>query len=224
MLIACVLAVALVAGVPWPLVAAIGLGSLAPWPAAGLLVVAAALARRRRKTEAGIADEAVFLAAMAAELRAGASLRTALCTAAPAAPALDLTQVARMARAGVTPAVIADCIAGLLPERGAPVAAALSVAGAAGGRAAAVFDRLAADAWAEVDAHRTHSALTAQARLSAWVVGGLPAAVLAMLAVTGRLGGLMAAGPTGMVLVGVGLVLELAGVAAVVALVRGVGR
>jgi tight adherence protein B len=223
-LTACALAAALVAGVPWPIVAIMGLGSLAPWPAAAVVTCAAGHALRSRRGRAGAADEAALLGAVAAEMRGGASLRTALATAASAVPGLDLAPVVRLAEAGAPVEEMAGEIAGLLPGRGRSAAAALSVAGVAGGRAAVVFERLAADAWAEVESGRTHAALTAQARLSAWVVGGLPIVAVAALAATGRLGLVVASGPAGIAVMALGLALELAGIAAVVLMLRGVGR
>jgi Flp pilus assembly protein TadB len=66
---------------------------------------------------------------------------------------------------------------------------------------------------------RERRALTAQARLSAWIVGGAPLGLLAILAVTGRLGGLLG-DPVGRFVLGVGLALEFAGAATVVLMVR----
>lgn len=224
MLIASVLAAAALAGVPWPIVALLGLAHVAPWPALAVFVAVVSLAMRRRRPAPGAADEATWLAAVAAELRSGASLRTALAAADSAAPALSTSRLARMAEAGAPVERMAAEVVAALPCRGRAVGAALNVASTAGGKVASVFDGLAADAWADVESSRAMVALTAQARLSAWVVGGLPLVVLTILAVTGRLGVVLGSGPLAGIVMAVGLVLEAAGVAVVVALLRGVGR
>jgi tight adherence protein B len=223
-LIAAALAAAVLAGVPWPVVALLALAHAAPWLALGVFAVVVTLAVRHRPPIASAADEASWLAALAAELRSGASLRTALSMVSSVVPALPTSGLARLAEAGAPVERIADEAAAVLPHRGRAVGAALSVAGAAGGRVAVVFERLAADAWADVESGRAMAALTVQARLSAWVVGGLPVVGLVILVVTGRLGAVLGSGSVAAFAMAVGVVLEVAGVAAVVAMVRRVGR
>ncbi len=223
MLIASALAAAVMAGVPWPIVALLGLAHVAPWPAIAMFAVAVGLAIRSRPRVAGVADEASWLAAIAAELRSGASLRTALHTVASAAPSVPTAGLARLAEAGAPVERMAAEAVVALPSRGRAVAAALSIAGTAGGRVAVVFERLAADAWAEVETSRAMVALTAQARLSAWVVGGLPLVVLGILALSGRLDLVLGSGTVGVSVMALGLALEIAGVVVVLALVKGVG-
>ena len=110
-----------------------------------------------------------------------------------------------------------------LPGNGRLAAAAFRLASATGGRVAALFHTLAARAAETGRLSRERRALTAQARASAWVVGGMPVALLVLLAVTGRMGPLLA-DPAGVVVLAVGLGLEAAGVGVVWLMVRGAGR
>lgn len=223
MLTAVALAAAVAARVPWPVVGFVALATMAPLPAAAMLAVAVVHAVRTGGTRIGASDEAAWLAAVAAELRGGASLRIALCAAAADAPAIDFRRVIRLAGAGAAIDQVAAEVARVLPRRGSTVGAALSLAGCAGGRAAAVFERLAGAAWDEAEALRQRSTLTAQARLSAWIVGGLPVVAVAALALSGRLGVVLASGPMGAAAMGLGMALELAGLTTVLVTVRRVG-
>ncbi|MDQ3783219.1 MAG: hypothetical protein M3349_09850, partial [Actinomycetota bacterium] len=92
------IAVCLLAGVPWVVAAALAVGAL--WPEAGLGVVLVMHLVQRRRVPDGATDEAVVLAAMGAELRRGASLRTAIEPAASRASQLDLSAAVRLAEAG----------------------------------------------------------------------------------------------------------------------------
>jgi tight adherence protein B len=107
-----------------------------------------------------------------------------------------------------------------LPVTGRLFAAALAVAARAGGRAATVFDRLALRATDEAAIARERATATAQVRLSAWIVGGLPLVAIAFAAASGRLEALVASGPFGVVALVVGLTLVGSGLAVVVLVVR----
>jgi Flp pilus assembly protein TadB len=124
------------------------------------------LARWRRRHSSHRSDEQQLLAAIHAELAAGASLRHAI---AAVGDHTESTDVRRLALAG---APMKTVVAAL--EAGPRVAAAIDVAARSGGRAAAVFQRLADRAAADVDLAREQRTLTTQARLSAAIVAGMP--------------------------------------------------
>ena len=224
MLSAVVLALALAAGAPSPV---LGVAVLAMWQPLWLLAFAAVWAvvahRRRRLTRAGPADEGGFLQGLAAELDAGASLRAAVVAASTRAPALDLAWACRLADAGLPAEQVGEALQIALPVNGRLAAAAFRLAAATGGRVAALFHTLAARAAEVGRLNRERRALTAQARASAWVVGGVPVALLLLLTLTGRTGRRLA-DPAGGVVLAVGLALEAAGVAVVWLMVRGTGR
>ncbi len=175
---------------------------------------------RRRRTD-GTAGETGFLEGMAAELQAGASLRGALEAAAMRAPGLPLHLAVRRARAGRPAAEVAEALGPALPTNGRLVAAAFRLAAVTGARTASLFGALAVRSAEAGDLLREQRAATAQARLSAWVVGAAP---LVLLALTSVLGGgfssLLAAGPSGWVLGGAGLFLEALGATAVWLMMR----
>ena len=91
-----------------------------------------------------------------------------------------------------------------LPGTGPKAAAAFRVAATSGGRAADVFLRLADRAAADADLARQRRVLTTQARLSALIVGGLPA-VWFVFGGVGRLETLIAGGGAVIALLGLGM-------------------
>ncbi len=222
MLSVAILALALAGGAPLVVVAVAG---LAFWRPLWLLAAAAlwAVIARRGRRQPGPGDEADFLQGLAAELGAGAALRSALVAAAARAPALGLGRACRLAGAGLPAGQVGEALESALPVNGRLAAAAFRLASATGGRVAALFHSLAGRAAEVGRLERERRALTAQARASAWVVGSLPLALLAMLAVTGRAGALLGS-PAGPVVLAVGLGLEAAGVGIVWLMVRGAGR
>ena len=142
------------------------------------------LGRRRAaaEVEAALPD---LLERVAGEFRAGASLLRALAEAAggaglPEALAADLARVvARADDGGLGPALAAWAEDRPLPAVAA-AAAALEVAAGAGGPAAPALEGLAAGLRDRHDAAGEVAALSAQARLSAVVVGAAPVASLAL--------------------------------------------
>ena len=218
MLSAALLSLSIAAGAPLLVVA---VAALAFWRPLWLLAAAGlwALLARRRQRRVGPGDEADFLQGLAAELGAGAALRSAVVAAAARAPALDLGRACRLAGAGLPAEQVGAALQAALPVNGRLAAAAFRLASSTGGRVAGLFHSLAARAADVGRLERERRALTAQARASAWVVGSLPVAVLVMLAATGRAGTLLgdAAGPAVLAL---GLGLEAAGVAVVWLMVR----
>lgn len=152
-------------------------------------------------------DEQRFLSAVHAELRAGASLRWALADAATGHDGQILRASRRLALAGAPYAQIARSLR-RLPGNGRGVAAAVEVSAVSGGKAADVFLSLANRAAAQADLERQRQVLTAQARFSALVVGGLPVLWLAFGGL-GRLRSLIDRGAGAVALVG--LTMELVG-------------
>lgn len=214
----------------------IGLGLAAGWPLAvlgvaagvamapvptfvGVLGVGAVAAVRRRRDRPGPDAEAAFLRGVAAELAGGASLRAAL-AGAPSG-GLETGPAVRAAAAGVSADRVARLLADALPVNGRVVAATWVLAAESGGPAAALFQSLARRATDEGDLIRERRSLTAQARASAWVVAGLPVVLLAGSLASGRLD---PGDPVVAVVLAVGGALQVAGIAVVVAMVRGSAR
>ncbi|MFQ5515936.1 MAG: type II secretion system F family protein [Acidimicrobiia bacterium] len=212
-----VIGVGLAAGIPWPVLA---VAALAVWqPVFFLILVAVWVLWSRRGKPDGDA-EASFLSALAAELRAGASLRHGLMAAAHPDVELDLTPLVRSARLGRPASEMAVHLEAALPENGALAGAAVEMVAETGASAAATFAALAVRAAEAADDRRQAQALSAHVRLSAWVVGLAPAATWLLLAVTGRAGALFDHGPAGALVLGVGLALEIAGASSVWLMVR----
>jgi tight adherence protein B len=213
---------ALLAGAPWQLVAILVIAVRLP-----VLFLAGVAGwtvwHRRTPAAAGPSAEADLLRGMAAELAAGASLRGALVAASDRAPSLDLRRAVRLAAAGFPAAEVGEALRDALPHNGRLVAPAFRLAAETGGRASGIMTTLAARADDVGALARERRALTAQARLSAWIVGGAPLLVLGALAAAGRLGPLAAA-PAGRIVLAVGIGLETAGVAAVALMLRRAGR
>lgn len=224
MLSAVVLALAVVLGAPLPLLGVVVLAMWRPlWLLAAALAWGVAARRRSRRAGPGPVDEAGFLQGLAAELDAGASLRAAVGAAATRAPALDLSGACRLAAVGAPAEAVGEALQGALPVNGRLAAAAFRLASSTGGGVAALFHTLANRAAEVGRLNRERRALTAQARASAWVVGGAPVILLALLAATGRLGPLLS-DPAGRWVLAAGLALETAGAVAVWSMVRGAGR
>ncbi|MCP3998136.1 MAG: hypothetical protein GY722_24210 [bacterium] len=179
-----------------------------------LTVVAAILLvpgieRLRRMPRSRPIDEERFHAAVHSELQAGASLRSAI-----SAAAQDLPELAGIHRAAVSGHPMDEVAAALLvlPNTGSEARVAVRVADLSGGRAADVFLRMADRAAAAADLDRQRRILTAQARLSAAIVGGLPFVWLLF----GGVGRLRALVDNGGGAIGVaGIVMEAVGVALV---------
>ena len=210
MLMAVLVAMALVRG-PHPAWAGIlAFAYLSPagfLAAAGSWGVLQAVQRSRARRERPGA-EADFLRGMAAEIDAGASIRQAVAAAADRAPTLQLDGVVRLAEAGRPAPEVAAGLADALPLNGRLAAAAYQLVVETGARASAVFAGLAVRAAGAGDLARERRALTAQTRLSAWLVGGLPVAAIAALSLAGRgpdpagAGGPLIAGGVGLIAVG----------------------
>lgn len=213
------LALGLLTGLPLVLVLLGWLVSAHPAMAlAGIGGYAASTGWRRRRGRAGPDDEAAFLLALSAELTAGASLRTSLASAGGRCDRLPLHGACRAAAAGLPAPAVARMLGEALAVNGRIAAAAWLLAAESGGPAAAVMQSLAVRSAREGELIRERRALTAQARASAWVVAGLPLLVLAGSLLSGRLD--LAGDPALGFVVALGLALQIAGIAVVVAMVR----
>lgn len=221
MLTAVLLAGALAVGVPPVMIAIAAVAAIEP----RLVLVGASVwgfvaTLRRRATSVTPDDEATLFHAMAAELRSGASLRSALAEAAHRVPQIELDRPVRFAAAGMQMTEIAKAVELQLPENGRLAAAAFRLSDWSGARVADTFDGLAERAAATAELARERRAATAQARLSALIVGVAPLAFTVLLVATGRSVGLVAHGGLGWSVLGVGLGLEMLGLIAVAAIVR----
>ena len=181
--------------------------------AAAVLLVWGDIHHIARRQRAGHVDEAAFLASIAANLRAGQSMRAALHEAAELEEDGSLRLVGKLALAGAPLAEMGPLLE-RLPVNGSRVSAAMQVVEISGGRSAAVFGGLADRAGEESNRRRERRVLTAQARLSAAIVAGLPF-VGVLLGGFSRIATLAAAGVGGFVVAAVGLGMQAVGVAVV---------
>jgi tight adherence protein B len=187
-------------------------------PVFALLGLCAVVVFERTRLSQG-EDEGAFLQAMASELRSGAAVRMAIADAADRVPSLPLAQAARLARAGRPLDELASTLEGALTRNGALTAAAVRIAGRTGGKVADTFDELALIAGEDLELQGEARAATAQARLSAWIVGGIPVAYLVYATASGRLSALVETGTVGMGVLIVGGALLIGGVVGVIAVV-----
>ncbi|HUP16641.1 MAG TPA: type II secretion system F family protein [Acidimicrobiia bacterium] len=176
-------------------------------PVVALPAVALAVIRSRRASDRTSQPEliAAFLRSVAAELRAGRSLRVALVDSARLDPRLGLARIVRVAAAGRPMEQVADEMSTCPGMAG--IATALRVAAMTGGSAVPVFESLAVDAADEAALVRERRELTVQARLSIAVVAGFPIAVLGYQVSSGQAMELVRQGSVGvgLLIVGVGL-------------------
>lgn len=209
MLTAAVFAVALVAGAHPLLLVAAGAAVLHPAiPLVGAAGWAVYNGLNRRGEKPSPSDEAGFLRGVAAEVRRGASLRVAVQEAAGRVPRLDLRRAGRLAGAGADAAAIGDAVATALPSNGRLAGAAFRLSSHSGSSAAALFDALAGRAAEAAELAGERRAATAQARLSAGVVGLAPVAFTMLLITLGKGPALTGAG---LAIFVIGFGLELAG-------------
>jgi tight adherence protein B len=210
---------ALLAGAPWPAVAIVAFGLWQPgWFLVGAGVWAV-VARLRSRETAGPDDEAAYLRGVAAELAAGSSLRSAVANAEPVSP-MPLDRARRAAVSGRPATAVATALGEALPVNGRLAGPAYRLAADTGGAAATVFASLADRAAREGELARERRALTAQARLSAWIVAGAPATLVILFYATGRGSALLRLGFVGIVVAAVGFGLQAAGVLVVWLMLR----
>lgn len=186
---ALLLATAIIARPPILEVMVLVAATLAPIPTLVLLGLISIVVRMGNKVARR--DEAAFLHGIAMEMRAGSNLRAAIVDAAAAHPDLELGPAVRLASVGAPVGLIARALGDALPEYGDVAEAAIRIAGATGGRVASVFESLAQVAAEDREIRREAKAATAQARISAWIVGGMPVGFLLFQVATGRIGELL---------------------------------
>ena len=201
-----VIAVALVVVLPLPLVLA-----------AALVLLLSAFWRREPAT--GADWERVFLEGMVAELRGGATVRTAIGAAAHRVPELTASGWVRGAVAGRPLSEVALGMRREMVISGRAAAAALTFAADSGGASVGVFTSLAQQTDDVIELDRERRVASAQARLSAMVVSGAPLPILVWLASRGTLAELVGSAP-GRLVLGAGIALEVAGIALTVLQLR----
>jgi len=225
MLIAILLGGGLALGVHPAVLALAALAAIEPrLILAGAVVWAVIHAMRRRRHRVTPDDEATYFRALSAELRAGASLRGALGEAVDRVPALSLDRAVRYAAAGVPMTEIADIVEVQFPENGRLAGAAFRLSDWSGAQVADTFAGLADRASASAELARERRAATAQARMSAIVIGIAPVAFAALLLATGRGAGLVDHGWIGLLILGAGLTLEGLGLLVVALIIRRADR
>lgn len=210
-----VLAVGLVTGTDWRLVALAAGALWAPVPAAAAVAATAMLGWKIEKAQRA-GQEVRFAEAVVGELRAGASLRGALRAA--CSQRSDCTAIVRRLDVGDGLSASIDGVALRLPTIGRLVESAVR-AGARGGRMLPVFEEILVIASAEEAVGAELRTSTAQVRASMWVLVGGPTAYMVWTMVTGRFGRLLAA-PGGAVMSAVGMGLFVVGVVAMVVMAR----
>lgn len=211
-----VLGLAILFGAPLVEVALLAIAALEPLVAAGLVVLLTVGFGRRRVVDATASHQAVVLAAIASELRTGATLSRAVIDAASRAPDLPLGAAVRLGGHRSGSEAFAVAVGDVLGNGDRQlVAAAVRLATDQGGRAADVFERLALRRQRRVELDAEVDAATAQALLSVKVLVALPVLLMAGLMATDGLAPLLASGTAGRLAVAVGAALQAAGVASV---------
>lgn len=187
MLTAALVSAGLVVGMPVLLAGAMGAAILEPRIA--LALGAAAYVASRHRGERQLSNvEGTFHQAVTAELRSGASLRSALARATGTVPALRLQRLERAANSGLPINYLQQVLLARLPNTGRATAAALAVLEETGGHAIPTFEGLALIAQDVTSIERDRRVSTAQVRMSALVIAGLPLGFLTYLVLSGRFG------------------------------------
>jgi Flp pilus assembly protein TadB len=219
-----IIAGALAARVPVIVVAILAAVLFAPMPLVVIgFVCLAPVVWRRGRSRTRAHAESVFLRGVAAELRAGATLRMAMGAAADRTPELELSEWVRAAAAGWPLAELSMGLRRTLPVSGRAAAAAVEFASGSGGSASEVFSSLAAQTDEAIALDRERRLASSQARLSALVVGGAPLPVLGWLLARGTLADLLAS-RAGVLLLGAGLALVAIGTGITVFQIRRAAR
>lgn len=193
---------ALVAGVDLRVTAILAL-ALA-YPVLGLLAIVIHVLRSRGGEST---RSAVFCHSVARELRAGATMRSAL---AGAARVVGLDDVADDLDRGHALAGILPTLGAALPEIESELVVLVEGVASSGSMSASLFDELGDLALAHVEMNEEIRMATAPARASAVVLIGLPVAYLGYRFANGDFGGLLS-DPTHAVVAFSGLALALAG-------------
>ena len=213
---AVLLALGVASGLSAPAVVVIGTTVIQPWTVIALAIVHGVVSRT---THAGRRDETAILAAIAAELRAGRSLRQAL--AGPGATSADhpMRPVARLAAHGVSFSELTPLIREALPASSPLVVPAIGMLEVSGANAASVFELLAESHAMQKTIEDEHRAALAPAGYSASILMALAAGGLIWLVSSGRMSSLLS-DTTGQVLAAVGAGFIAAGAVVFMAMLR----
>ncbi len=223
MLIAVLAGIGLLAGLPIGLVLAGGLAAIHPaffLAGIGAWTLVVRVSNRRASED----REVDFLRAVRSELRAGASVRQAIGSAGPRFPDLELGRAARLAAAGAAAGQVGAELRRNLPDSGLFVASAVDTSERTGAALGPLIGRLIDRAEKLAELRRERRASSAQARLSALVVGVAPVLFTGFLMLSGAVPTPWGAGGALAAVAAVGLSLELAGFAWVVVLLRRADR
>jgi len=161
----------------------------------------------------GPAEGARYFDAVAGELRRGAALRQALAIPAPH------TRLARLALTGQPIELVAVEVQTMFALDDELATAGIRLASRSGAPTGLLFSRLAERLRFAEQLERDRKALTAQARLSAAVIGLLPAAPGVIMLASGGSGRLLEPGPSRSVAL-FGLALQLLGLMVIAGLLR----
>lgn len=180
-----------------------------PVPTAAILLALAARAvtgGRDRRSE-----EVLLLVRLAAQLRSGSTLRTAIDDISHGVASLE--RAGRLAGAGRPIPEVVEAMSEGLGRFSDLTGASLRMAATSGGPLAPVVEQVVVQALALDDLHRERRSAMAPGLLQAAVVGGIPAVVLCWMAFTGRWVDLVERGAAHAAVVIAGTVLVLGGVA-----------
>lgn len=185
-------------------------------PEAATVAIATLLLRESRSLlrRRGTGEEVLCLLGIAAELRAGRTIRQAVVAAFERAPGLQADRVRRAVAAGLPADRVADALRDALPRHGRIAASALRVGSPAGGSMADSFETVAALARSDDELERERRAAAAQALAGTAILVGLPVTVAIQRVASGAL-----AGPGG-VLTWLGLVALGIGVSTIAVMFR----
>jgi len=159
--------------------------SLAPHVMAALLLLASIREVKRRPGLGGRRPEVMILVRMAADVRAGETIRSALANVAADVPALQAA--ARLATSGRPMDHVMAMAAGAFGAYGTLVSSAVRLASMAGAPLAPVVEELAAQLMRIDDIARERRAAMAPAILQAALVGGAPLVLATAWLVSGGL-------------------------------------
>jgi len=197
------IALGLAAGVEWRRIALLAVVVAAPLPMAGLAAI------HWWRARPGLSMRATrFCEAVSGELRAGASVRASLETAAVSVEAMD---VARSCRTGAAMNQVARAAAAEFGEIGPELGALLARADGLGVSPAALFDEIGALALAQVEVAHEVSIASAPARATGAILLLAPILAVGWVLTQGSLEGLLrqpaqrAAALTGLALVAAGI-------------------
>ena len=169
-------------------------------------VVLVVLARDARHARRSGGAEVLVLVRLAAELRAGATLRSAVVHIADSNEAL--AEAAALAGAGRPMRQVVQAAAPAMGRYAGITVSALRIAAETGGSIVPVVEQLVTEVMALDELARERRAAMAPVLLQSVIVGGIPLVTLLAMTLSGKLLSLAARGPwhAGMVLVGGALV------------------